>query len=111
VKADSHEREARAARRPPLRSVSRNIGPEAASPAAPLSHLAVLRYPNGRTIERSIPAGQAGMRAGHEFTMAGRRWRVGQVLPATRRSPDVRAMCGPVDALSPLLEFRASAER
>ena len=75
--------------------------------------LALLQYPNGRTIERSIAAGPGGLQPGQEFTMVGRRWRVGHhVVGRSRRSLNGSGAlcCLPVDAVSPLINVRAGLE-
>ena len=79
----------------------------------PPTNLALLQDPNGRTIERSIPSGPTGLQPGQEFTMVGRRWRVGHhVVGRSRRSSrgSGALCCLPVDAVSPLINVRAGLE-
>jgi hypothetical protein len=77
----------------------------------PPTTLALLQYPNGRTIERSIPAAPGGLQPGQEFTMVGRRWRVGHHVVARRSVSGSGAFCCvPVDAVSPLIAVRAGLE-
>ena len=63
-------------------------------------HVVVLRYPNGRQIERTITARI--LNPGAQFTLLGRRWRVDHVVPATRLRGQPIIVCLPADQLSPL---------
>ena len=77
----------------------------------PPINVALLQYPNGRTIERSVPAGPGGLQPGQEFTMVGRRWRVGHHVVGRRSVNGAGAFCCvPVDAVSPLIDLRAGRE-